>query len=117
MQITASENKNGTSITVEFDPGESLEDMVKRFGEETVKSHASRSIVIALQAHLRAEVAKGKTQDEIQATVKDWRPGERRKGKSLQEKVRETLGKLSPQERAALLKEYRTGGAAGAARQ
>lgn len=106
MQVTA-ERKEGGSVTVDYEFGDSLADLSAKFGDEVVRSHAQRSFVVALQSFIRSQLDQGKTHDEIQAAVTEWRPGQRQKGKSPAERVSELLGKMDPAARQALLKEYR----------
>jgi hypothetical protein len=106
MQVTA-ERKEGGSVTVEYEFGESLADLSNKFGDEVVRSHAQRSFVVALQSFIRSQLDQGKSQEEIQAAVNEWRPGQRQKGKSPAERVSDLLSKMDPAARAALLKEYR----------
>ncbi len=106
MQITA-ERKEGGSVTVDYEFGESLADLSSKFGDEVVRSHAQRSFIVALQSFIRSQLDQGKSQDEIQAAVNEWKPGQRQKGKSAAERVSELLSKMDPAARQALLKEYR----------
>lgn len=107
MQITA-ERKEGGSVTVEYEFGETLADLSSRFGDEVVRSHAQRSFVVALQSYIRSQLDQGKSSAEIQAAVNEWKPGQRQKGKSLAERTAELLSKMDPAARQALLKEYRS---------
>lgn len=107
MQITA-ERKDGGSVTVDYDFGETLADLSAKFGEDVVRSHAQRSFVVALQSFARSQLDQGKSPEEIQAAVSEWKPGQRAKGKTAAERVSELLGKMDPAARQALLKEYRS---------
>ena len=62
-------------ITVEYDFGDSLEDMKEKFGEEVVKSKVKQKLVIDLQAYVRGLLRAGKTEDEITEAVAAWKPG------------------------------------------
>lgn len=107
MEVTA-ERKGGPSVTVDYDFGETLSDLSNAFGDESVYNHARRSLVVALQSFIRTQIEAGKSQDEIQAAVGEWKPGHRKAGKTPQERVHDMLQRMSPADRAALLKEYRS---------
>lgn len=107
MEVTA-ERKGGPSVTVNYNFGEALPELTAAFGDEIVYSHARRSLVVALQSFIRTQIEAGKSQDEIQTAVADWKPGHRKAGKSPQERVHDMLQRMSPADRAALLKEYRS---------
>lgn len=108
-QVTAKKGKDGTPVTVDVDFGDNLAAMVSKFGQDVVFNHARGSITVALQGWIRSQLdaEPPKTADQIIAAAKDWKPGQRKQGKSPQEKAKEQLAKLSPEQRAALLKEYR----------
>lgn len=121
MKISAERKPNGDkqggAIEVDYDMPVSLSDMVKRYGENVVYNHARGSITVALQGYLRSQLAKEKPPSpaEIQKEVDTWKPGVRKQGKSPAEKARDALALLTPEQRAALLKEHRA--MAGAAAQ
>lgn len=114
VEVTA-ERRNGTPVTVSFDIAETLTELVTQFGEEIVFGHGKRSIVIALQGYMRslmdAGKEAGKSDSEIATAITEavanWKPSQKKAPKTTQEKARDILGRLSPAERQALLKEYR----------
>ncbi len=99
-------------VEVDYDFGETLEEMVKKFGEEAVHSNARASFTVSLQGIVRnaMKVKEGeteKTDEEIQALVNEWTPGTRKPGKSKLEKAQDLVGGLSAEEKEALLKQLR----------
>lgn len=111
MQVTAqltSGDHNGKSATVDYQPLDAadIESLVSSFGEDAVFNHAKRSFVVGLQSFIRTQIEAGKSQEEIQTACQDWKPGQRRPGKSPQERIQEQMNKLTPEQRAALLQEY-----------
>lgn len=107
MKVSA-KKKDGVAIEVDYDFGDNIQSMVQKFGEDIVFQHARGSLVVALQGWLRSLQSRGKSDAEIQKEVKGWKPGQRRQGKTAKEKALESLSKLSPEERAALLKQMRS---------
>lgn len=101
--------KKGNGITLEYDFGDTLQDMVNNFGEQMVYDRALRSFKISFQSWVTAQLEAGKTEDQIKAEAAQWKPGQRKAAKSPQEKLQEMLEKLSPQERQAFFKEHRPG--------
>ena len=106
MQVTA-ERKGGPAVAVEYDFGDDISALTDKFGSDVVFSHARRSFVVALQSYIRTQIEAGKSPEEIQTAAANWKPGQRKAGKSISERASDMLSKLSPQERAALLKEYK----------
>jgi hypothetical protein len=106
MEVTA-ERQGGASVTVSYDFGDDLNSLTEKFSAEVVFSHARRSFVVALQSFVRTQIEAGKSAEEIQALVNEWKPGQRKAGKSPGERVHDMLQRMDPAARAALLKEYR----------
>jgi hypothetical protein len=94
---------------------ENLKELAEQFGEDLIYNHARRSIIIAAQGFMRSIMDQGKEKgkddatiaNEIVEAVRTWKPSQKKAPKSAQEKARDILGRLSPAERQALLKEYR----------
>lgn len=105
MEITAKDTKTEASITVEYEFGETIAELVEKFGEEVVFNQARSSLVVALQGAIRTALKAGKTDDEINTLVSEWKPGIRRQAKSPQDKIKEQLASMDPEIRKALLKE------------
>lgn len=121
MKVTA---QRGTEppVEVDFEMSDNMTELVAQFGEEIVFSHARRSIVIALQGYMRSLMDQGREKGEdpaaiansIVEAVKTWKPSQKKAPRTVQEKARDILSKLSPADRAQLLKEYRKSAAAAA---
>lgn len=106
MKISAKTKAKPSPVTVEYAVPEDLDELVKLFGKPVVAAHAGGSIVISAQAFMRRLIAKGKTPQQIQDEIKPWKPDVRSAVKqSAFEKATAALNKLSPEERAAVLKE------------
>lgn len=96
-------------VSVEYDFGDTLAEAVEKFGEEVVFTRYKAAAVIDLQALMRNMIRAQKSEDEIREAVSEWKPGVRQlKGKSKEERARELLGKLSAEERAAILAEFQS---------
>lgn len=101
---------DGEPVAVDYDFGDNLAQAVELFGEEVVFTRYKAAAVIDLQALMRNMIRAQKTEDEIGEAVSEWKPGVRQlKGKSKEERARELLGKLSAEERAAILAEFAQG--------
>lgn len=113
-----SERRTGGSAEATLMLGENVQELVEQFSEEVVYSHVRRSLIIAIQATMRGMMDAGKSPEEIQQAVTDWKPGLKKPGKTALEKAREELAKMSPADRKALaaqIKELARGGDAVAA--
>lgn len=113
VKITAKRKKTGAEQTVEIEIPDTIQAMVEAWSEETVYSHVKGSIIVAVQGFMRGQLDRGKSPEEVTKSTQEWKPGQRKPGKSPQEKFRDLFGKLSPQERASMLKELRKSPADG----
>lgn len=111
MDVTA-KRKSGGSVKATYNFGTTLADLVKQFGEPVVYNHAMGAFKVAFQGWLRGQMDQKKTQEQIDTSAKDWKPGQRKQGLSPVEKLRKQMADMSPEDRAALLKEFKS--AAGA---
>jgi hypothetical protein len=101
-------------ITVEYQMGENLNELLSQFGESVVYTHARRSFVSALQSYVRSMIDKGVDQgstyeavlEEVLEGVKTWRPSRRRAKMTDKEKAQAILDRLSPAERMAVFRDY-----------
>lgn len=101
------ERTNGNAVSANWDLGENVQALVEQFGEDVVFSHVKRSLIIAVQAFMRGMLDAGKSPEEIQAAVAEWKPGLRKAAKTPIERAREEIARMSPADRAALAKEIR----------
>ena len=95
------------SVAANIEFGTDLADAVKRFGEQAVYKQAVAAMTVAFQGWLRAQGAAKKNPQEIQTAANAWKPGERKAGKTPQEKLKELLEGMSPEDRAQLLRDYK----------
>lgn len=104
MKISAKTKENPTPVEVEFDLPEG-QALIDKYGVELVTSKAHGALVIDIQAVMRRHIEAGKSAEEIQKAVDEWQPGVRGPvtKQSPFEKALGALGKLSEEEKAALL--------------
>lgn len=125
MDVSAKIGKDGTPITIKFNLGETLAELVEQYTENVIYQHARSSIVVALQGYMRSKIDPERdggpmTQEELQSDISGdgsedkpgWRPGIRQPGKSAAERVKEQFSKMDPELRRALLAELAGGGVA-----
>lgn len=113
--MTKVEAKLSTSdrvFSVEYDFGDTIESAIEKFGAETVFTKFKQASIIDLQALIRRHLTPTEkdgvktemTNDEILSEIADWVPGSKTVvRKSPLEKAKEQLGKLSDEEKKALL--------------
>lgn len=123
MQITAKVGKDGTgpSATVEYDMPETLENAVKKFGEDVVYNKFVDAVTIDVQAGMRRQLvdktdkdgkvtSPAKSQEEIQAWANEYRPSA---GGGVRltavEKATNAIKSMTQEQRAALLAELTAG--------
>lgn len=78
--ITA--KKNDTEVSIEYDFGASLQEAAENFGEDVVFSGFISKSVITAQAAIRRYIEAGKSAEEIQTAMADWKPGVALKGEA-----------------------------------
>jgi hypothetical protein len=90
------ERTNGNSVAANWELGDTVAALQEQFGEDVIFSHVKRSLIIAVQAFMRGMLDAGKSPEEIQAAVAEWKPG-----------LRKAAKRMSPADRTALAKEIR----------
>lgn len=100
----------GKSVSATYDFGSSLDEAVEKFTENVVFGVFIDQAVIRLQALLRRAIEDELTQKEIEEKVANWKMtvGGRER-KSAAEKVTDLLGKMTDDQRKALLAQLRSG--------
>lgn len=107
MEIQFKTKENPEVKKVQYDMPEDLAGLTAKFGEEAVASAAKGAFVISIQSLLRRHYEK--SQDELQALANGWNPNERSPAvkQTAFERASSALGKLTPEEKAALLAQLR----------
>lgn len=103
MEIQFKTKEAPEARKVNFDMPADLDGLVARFGADSVYSNAVGSYVISLQALCRRHIEK--SDEEIQDLVNNWDPNTRSPAvkQTAFERASSALGKLSAEERAALI--------------
>lgn len=96
------------SVAADIDFGSTLAESVSKFGEGVVHRQFIAAVTVAFQGWLRAQGAQGKKPAEIQTAANNWKPGERKASKTPQEKLKELLASMSAEDRAQILKDYKS---------
>jgi hypothetical protein len=115
-KVVATRGTNEPPVEVEIELADNLQELIGQFGDEVVFSHAKRSVIIALQGYMRSLMDQGREKGQsaaeiassITEAVRTWKPSQKKAPRSASEKARDLLSRLSPAERAALFKEYRS---------
>ena len=113
MTVTARTTKaehKGRVVSTSYDFGSTLEESIEKFGENVVHGVFIDQSVIRLQALLRRCIEDAVADKDITAKVEAWKMtvGGRER-KSAVEKVNDLLGKMSPEQKAELLRSIRAG--------
>ena len=106
MRVTA-KRKNGKQAEVDYEFGTDLASTTALFGEEIVFNHAIGALKVAFQGWLRSQLDQDKTDEQIAEAATNWKPGQRKQGKTPQEKLRDQLNAMSPEERALVLRDFK----------
>lgn len=102
-EITAKKKDSEKSVTVNYDLPDTLAGLVEKFGEDAVLGAAQDAFTISIQSVIRRNFDK--SQEEIQAAVDGWVPGQRAAAvkKTPAEKAAAALKAMTPEARAELL--------------
>jgi hypothetical protein len=106
-ELTAKNGNEAKGTTVKVQLGDTLDELGGQFGTDIVYSHARRSIVIAMQTSIRGMLEAGKSTEEIQSAMVDWKPGVKRAAKSTYDRVKEDIARMSPEDKKRIMKELR----------
>ncbi len=109
MDISAKTKDHPEIVTAQYELPEDLAGLTAKYGEEAVASAAAAQFVINIQAYMRRHIDKD--QAELQGLVAAWQPGVRTPGvkKSAFERASQSIGSMSAEERAELLKKLQAG--------
>ena len=105
IETSASQEEGARMIKVEYEFGKNLAETTKLFSEELCYSKLIAMLKVDLQSSIRIWLKKGLKDAEIQAKVKEWKPGMRQPGKSKAEKLTSLFNQLSAEEKAAIKKQ------------
>lgn len=106
-KISAQFKDGSAGIDFDYDFGDNLDATIEKFGESVVHKYALRGFTIAAQGTARGLMKSGKSHAEILEHMKNWKPDEPRQVKSKEERVKELLSKMTPEQRDALAAEMR----------
>ena len=112
--VTAKVDNGDTAETCNKDFGKNLDDAIELFTPEVVFANFQAQCIIGLQSFMRNQMRlvdeNGKltpvTGKALQKAVDEWKPGEKKPAKSPVERAKDQMGKLSPEQRAALFAEF-----------
>lgn len=107
MEVTAKRKKTGATVKAAYEFGSDLATTTKIFGESVVFNHVIGALKVAFQGWLRAQLDAGKSQEEITAGAKAWKPGQRKAAMTPAEKLRKQLNEMTAEDRAAILRDYK----------
>lgn len=105
-EITA-QTTEGASVSFPYEFGADLQEAIALFGEDIVWNYALRGLTIASQGYARGMIKSGKNAEEIVEAMKTWKPGMPRPSRSPEDKIRDLMEKMSPEDREALLQEIK----------
>lgn len=103
MKVTVRNKEIGKEVSFNYDLPPTHELLIKKYGAEAVTKAAHKDILRQLKSQVRAVIEKGES--EVHKVVAEFAPTVRTRGptKSVEEKAKEMLSKLSPAQRAQLL--------------
>jgi len=107
MKITAKDKQKNVEVSVDFDFGENLDEVVAKFGSNAAYKAASAGLKVQFRGWLLAQFISGKSAETIQSELasKGWTPSERKARATKLDKLRNFMNSMPPEELAAFLKE------------
>jgi len=113
MATITAKKRGGVEVSVEYNTGSTLQEKVDLFGEKVVEALADDALIVRLQAFMRPRIEKGETQEQIQAAVTSYKPGEGAhrepgaKAAATMLTIAEKFMKMTPEEQQAAVAELR----------
>jgi len=104
MKISAKQ-KDGNEISVDFDFGNNLDEVVEKFGGDATFKAAIANLKVQVRGWLVAQHAAGQSPESIQASAAGWKPNQRKARATKLDKLRNFIASLPVDEQAAFLKE------------
>lgn len=110
-RLSKEKDPDQRTVSIDYNFGSNIDEAVEIFGADVVYQKAIDALVIDCQANIRRRIAKGETDEQIETALASWKPtlGSSGPRKSHAEKVSDMLGKLSAEERAAVLAQLKAG--------
>lgn len=106
VKISFKPNQTAATVDVEAHLPASIAEAVKEWGEDNVLSLMTRQVIVDLQGILRSAYNSKeavKTPEALAAKAKAYKPGQHINKKSKVDKLVDSVGQMTPEERAALL--------------
>jgi hypothetical protein len=99
--------REGVSITVNYAIGETIQENIDLHGADTITKVLKDALTLRVQNRVRALINAEKSEPEIHADLAKWQLGSktRRSKIPVKDKVKTLMDQMSPEERAAVLKE------------
>lgn len=107
MKITAKDTKKNVEVSVDFDFGNNLDEVVSKFGDKAAFKSAVAGLKVQFRGWLLAQFISGKSAETIQAELSSagWTPSERKARATKMDKLRNFIASLPPEEQVAFVKE------------
>ena len=107
MKITAKDTKKDVEVSVDFDFGDNLEEVVSKFGDKAAFKSAVAGLKVQFRGWLLAQFVGGKSAETIQSELNanGWTPSERKARATKLDKLRNFMNSMPPEELVAFLKE------------
>jgi len=112
-QVGSGDNILVAAMSVEVEMPETTKEAVSMFAEEVVLSYFLADLTVALQSAMRGKMVAtedgvktitGIKAKDLQTFADDWAPGKKQRGRPAEERLAADIEKLSPEQKAALLK-------------
>lgn len=100
------------SATIEVPLAENFDDAVAQYGKEVMYEKFIDSVIISIQSAMRSGIAAGKTDEQIQAALANYKPGVKMSlgfggGAPTKEKMLDAVKNFSPEDKAAFIAELK----------
>ena len=105
IQLNARENEKAKPVTATINFPDDIDAAIKQWGRKETFQLMKAAAMVRMQSAMRTLIKDKKGPIEIGKLLSAWKPSVRQAGVSKVDKTRSMLDKLSPEDRAALLKE------------
>ncbi len=105
VKVKEAKSDKARKIKVLYDFGDNLDEMVQKFGDETVHIAALETIKGDLRKMVRARLKANETDDQIQSAVEVWLPSTI-SGDPKVARIHKLLDQLSGEQQTEILNRY-----------
>lgn len=112
-QVGSGDNVIVKGMSIEYAMPETAAEAIKMFGDDLVLSYFVADLTVSLQSGMRGKMIatedgvktpSGIKPKTLQTWAGEWKPGKKTRGRPAEDRIADDIGKLTDEQKAALLK-------------